>query len=75
MCSTSCCTWQSDQSFHDAEALLLSRLGSVVSEPMNPFSDPQFVTQYIEGPPRAVPGYEGMQRMTTLLLEIGRAHV
>ena len=39
-----------------------------MSAPANPFSDPQFVAQYIEGPPRAVPGYDGMQRMTTLLL-------
>ena len=35
---------------------------------MDPFSDPQAVAQCIEGPPRIVPGYEGMQRMTTLLL-------
>ncbi len=35
---------------------------------MNPFSDPQAVARYAEGPPRIVPGYEGMQRMTTLLL-------
>jgi tRNA (cmo5U34)-methyltransferase len=35
---------------------------------MDPFSDPQAVAQYTEGPPRIVPGYEGMQRMTTLLL-------
>lgn len=35
---------------------------------MDPFSDPQAVARYIEGPPRIVPGYEGMQRMATLLL-------
>lgn len=35
---------------------------------MNPFSDPRAVARYAEGPPRIVPGYEGMQRMTTLLL-------
>jgi tRNA (cmo5U34)-methyltransferase len=35
---------------------------------MDPFSDPQAVARYIEGPPRIVPGYDGMQRMTTLLL-------
>lgn len=35
---------------------------------MHPFSDPQAVARYIEGPPRIVPGYEGMQRMTMLLL-------
>lgn len=37
-------------------------------ESMDPFSDPQAVARYTEGPPRIVPGYDGMQRMTTLLL-------
>ncbi len=32
------------------------------------FSDPQRVAHYTEGPPRMVPGYVDMQRMTTLLL-------
>lgn len=32
------------------------------------FSDPQAVAHYTDGPPRMVPGYVGMQRMTTLLL-------
>ncbi|WJR77728.1 class I SAM-dependent methyltransferase [Bradyrhizobium sp. NP1] len=35
---------------------------------MDPFADPQAVTRYTEGPPRIVPGYDAMQRMTTLLL-------
>ncbi|MBC8167647.1 MAG: class I SAM-dependent methyltransferase [Bryobacteraceae bacterium] len=35
---------------------------------MDPFSDPQVVARYADGPPRFVPGYSGMQRMTTLLL-------
>jgi tRNA (cmo5U34)-methyltransferase len=35
---------------------------------MNRFSDPQVVARYTEGPPRIVPGYDGMQRMATLLL-------
>jgi tRNA (cmo5U34)-methyltransferase len=35
---------------------------------MNPFTDPQAVARYAEGPPRNVPGYHAMQRMTTLLL-------
>jgi tRNA (cmo5U34)-methyltransferase len=35
---------------------------------MDPFADPQAVTRYAEGPPRIVPGYDAMQRMTTLLL-------
>lgn len=39
-----------------------------MSEPKLPFSDPQAVARYIEGPPRIVPGYDGMQRMATLLL-------
>jgi tRNA (cmo5U34)-methyltransferase len=34
----------------------------------DPFSDPQAVARYAEGAPRNVPGYETMQRMTTLLL-------
>jgi tRNA (cmo5U34)-methyltransferase len=32
------------------------------------FTDPESVAHYAEGPPRLVPGYFGMQRMTTLLL-------
>jgi tRNA (cmo5U34)-methyltransferase len=32
------------------------------------FSDPEAVSRYTEGPPRLVPGYVGMQRMTALLL-------
>jgi tRNA (cmo5U34)-methyltransferase len=39
-----------------------------VSDLADPFSDPQAVARYAEGPPRIVPGYEGMLRMTTLLL-------
>lgn len=39
-----------------------------MSEPADPFSDPQMVARYTEGPPRIVPGYNAMQRMTTLLL-------
>jgi tRNA (cmo5U34)-methyltransferase len=35
---------------------------------MDPSSDPQAVARYTEGPPRIVPGYDGMQRMATLLL-------
>ena len=35
---------------------------------MDPFSDPQAVARYAEGPPRIVPGFDAMQRMTTLLL-------
>lgn len=36
--------------------------------PASPFSDPQLVARYAEGPPRLVPGFADMQRMTTLLL-------
>jgi tRNA (cmo5U34)-methyltransferase len=39
-----------------------------MSESTNPFSDPDAVARYAEGPPRIVPGYDGMQRMATLLL-------
>ena len=35
---------------------------------MNLFSDPHAVARYAEGPPRLVPGFSGLQRMTTLLL-------
>lgn len=35
---------------------------------MDPFTDPLAVARYAEGPPRLVPGYEGMQRMAQLLL-------
>ena len=35
---------------------------------MDRFSDPEVVAQYAEGPPRSVPGYNGMQRMATLLI-------
>jgi len=34
----------------------------------NPFSDPRLVARYAEGPPRIVPGFDALQRMTTLLL-------
>jgi tRNA (cmo5U34)-methyltransferase len=39
-----------------------------VSDPVDPFSDPQSVARYTEGPPRFVPGYHAMQCMTTILL-------
>lgn len=35
---------------------------------MNAFSDPQVVARYTDGPPRSVPGYHAMLRMTTILL-------
>ncbi len=35
---------------------------------MNPFSDPEAIANYIDGPPRMVPGYTSMQRMAGLLL-------
>jgi tRNA (cmo5U34)-methyltransferase len=35
---------------------------------MNPFDDPEAVARYAEGPPRLVPGFAGLLRMTTLLL-------
>lgn len=38
------------------------------SESPSPFSDAQAVARYTEGPPRIVPGFADMQRMTTLLL-------
>ena len=39
-----------------------------MNQVVDAFSDPHAVARYIEGPPRLVPGYVGMQRMTTLLL-------
>lgn len=35
---------------------------------IDPFSDPEAVARYTEGPPRFVPGYNAMQRMTAILL-------
>lgn len=35
---------------------------------MDPFSDPQAVARYAEGPPRVVPGFDGLQRMAEVLL-------
>jgi tRNA (cmo5U34)-methyltransferase len=66
----------SERTSPDLHDRLVARGGSqikatgngVVSEPTDPFSDPQAVARYTEGPPRIVPGYDGMQRMTTLLL-------
>jgi tRNA (cmo5U34)-methyltransferase len=40
----------------------------VIIDRPNPFSDPQLVARYAESPPRIVPGFESMQRMTALLL-------
>lgn len=40
----------------------------VVSEVLVPFSDPQAVARYAEGPPRFVPGFADLHRMTRLLL-------
>jgi tRNA (cmo5U34)-methyltransferase len=39
-----------------------------MSEHLNHFSDPQAVARYAEGPPRLVPGFADLQRMTRLLL-------
>ncbi|WP_407177296.1 class I SAM-dependent methyltransferase [Bradyrhizobium sp. STM 3562] len=39
-----------------------------MDERIDPFSNPEAVARYAEGPPRNVPGYDAMQRMTTLLL-------
>jgi tRNA (cmo5U34)-methyltransferase len=39
-----------------------------MSEAAKHFADPQAVANYAEGPPRNVPGFLALQRMTTLLL-------
>ncbi|MCE3268566.1 MAG: hypothetical protein K0R49_818 [Burkholderiales bacterium] len=36
--------------------------------PLAAFNDPEAVINYAEGPPRMVPGFADMQRMTSLLL-------
>jgi tRNA (cmo5U34)-methyltransferase len=40
----------------------------MMSDRPNPFCDPQLVARYAEGPPRIVPSFDAMQRMTTFLL-------
>ncbi|MGO1069459.1 class I SAM-dependent methyltransferase [Lysobacter sp. CA199] len=39
-----------------------------MTERTEPFSDPQAIAHYAEGPPRLVPGFADLQRMTALLL-------
>jgi tRNA (cmo5U34)-methyltransferase len=39
-----------------------------MSKPTDVFTDPQAVAQYASGPPRLVPGFADLQRMTMLLL-------
>jgi tRNA (cmo5U34)-methyltransferase len=39
-----------------------------VSKLLAPFSDPRAVTRYAEGPPRFVPGFTDLHRMTSILL-------
>jgi len=39
-----------------------------MSELLAPFSDPTHVARYAEGPPRFVPGYADLHRMTSILL-------
>src|SRR5215467_2863675 len=39
-----------------------------MTEPIQPFSDPEHVAKYAEGPPRIVPGFVDLQRMAMLLL-------
>ena len=40
-----------------------------MNTPLDSFSDAQAVARYAEDPPRKVPGFADLQRMTTLLLE------
>jgi tRNA (cmo5U34)-methyltransferase len=46
----------------------MEALRGVMSDLPSPFADPEFVARYVEGPPRTLPGYDGLHRMTTLLL-------
>ena len=39
-----------------------------VNDLLAPFSDPQAVVRYVEGPPRFVPGFSDLHRMTAILL-------
>ncbi|WP_417460458.1 class I SAM-dependent methyltransferase [Kordiimonas sp.] len=39
-----------------------------MSELLTPFSDPEAVRKYVEGPPKFVPGLAGLHRMTGILL-------
>jgi tRNA (cmo5U34)-methyltransferase len=39
-----------------------------MNKPIDVFTDPEAVAQYAEGPPRLVPGFADLQRMTALLL-------
>lgn len=39
-----------------------------MNDPTSVFADPQAVARYAEGPPRIVPGFTDLQRMTMLLL-------
>lgn len=39
-----------------------------MSGPPEPFSDPEAIARYAEGPPRHVPGYHAMQSMATILI-------
>jgi len=49
-------------------AILICNYKSYMIKSSNPFTDPQVVAHYVEGPPKAVPGFRDMQRMTRLLL-------
>lgn len=39
-----------------------------MSKPTDVFADPESVSRYAEGPPRLVPGFADLQRMTSLLI-------
>lgn len=51
---------------HDATRRAMGAAGT--SELMAPFSDPQAVARYAEGPPRFVPGFASLHRMAAVLL-------
>lgn len=44
------------------------RPDAALTELLAPFSDPQHVAKYAEGPPRFVPGFADMQKMAAILL-------
>lgn len=54
---------------HQSHYSVRSSIAALITElPLQPFSDPQAVARYAEGPIRQVPGFHGLQQMATVLL-------
>lgn len=52
----------------DDSAQIPNRKPAPINAIQAPFSDPQAVARYTEGPPRFVPGFDALHRMTAILL-------